>query len=324
VASVATEPRALPWHTLEEPELFQKLGSRRDGLTSREAADRLATHGPNILPVAEPETALRILVRQLKSVVVALLVAAALVAFLLGDRLESAAIFAVLVINTWLGFALEMRARQSLRALLALEAPGATVRRDGKTIRITAHEVVPGDVIIVEAGDRVPADARVIAAHEVRTTEAELTGESLPVDKSATTLPAAHLSLADRTNMLFMSTHVATGTADAIVVETGGSTEVGKVGGLLKQIAVEATPLELRLDALGKRLVGFALAAGVVVGVLAWVQGLPLNLVWETALALAIAAVPEGLPAVATVALAFPRSRRSARSPSSAPTRLAR
>ena len=232
-----------------------------------------------------------------------LLCAAAGVALITGDTGDAVAIAFVLVINTTLGFVTEFRARRAMESLAQLEAPHAAVVRDGRVREIRSRDLVVGDVIQLEAGQFVPADARLLASSDLRTVEAALTGESLPVTKTLEPVDEA-TPLADRTNMLYQATMVADGTARAIVVATGVRTEVGRIGELTAQVKEQRTPLEHRLDELGRRLVWLALAVGGVVAALAGLRGLPLAQVIETGIALAIAAVPEGLPAVATTALA--------------------
>ncbi len=217
--------------------------------------------------------------------------------------LDAAAIAGVLVINTALGFITEMRARRAMEALLRLEAPRATVVRDGRAREIETHGLVPGDVIEVDAGQSVPADSRVLAVSELRTNEAALTGESLPVSKREDPVdPDAPLP--DRDSMLFLGTTVVAGGGRAVVVATGMATELGRIGGLVEEIPEERTPLEHRLDALGRRLIWLALGTAAVVVGIGVLRGEPIGRMIETGIALAIAAVPEGLPAVATIALA--------------------
>ncbi|HEY8368116.1 MAG TPA: HAD-IC family P-type ATPase, partial [Thermodesulfobacteriota bacterium] len=230
----------------------------------------------------------------------------------MGDPLDAAAIGAVLVINTTIGFVTELRARRAMQALLELEVARATVLRDGRTVEIDAREVVPGDVIILEAGQSVPADGRLLSTAELRVNEAALTGESLPVQKSTDPLPA-DTPLPDRSNMVFKSTTIAAGSARAVVTATGMATEVGRIGELVGGIAEEETPLERRLDQLGRRLVYLALGVAGLVIALGAAQGIPLGQMLETGIALAIAAVPEGLPAVATITLALGLRRMARR-----------
>ncbi len=244
---------------------------------------------------------------------VVLLLAAALVSLALGDRLEAAAIGMVLVINTVIGFTTEWRARRAMEALVELDVPRATVIRDGQLRVIDAHTLVPGDVIETSAGHRVPADARLLSTTDLRLTEAALTGESLPISKHADAVLADDAQLADRVNMLYKGTTVAVGTGRAVVVATGPATEVGRIGTLVGSMPEERTPLERRLDSLGHRLVWLTLAVAAVVAALGAVQGAPLGLVIETGIALAVAAVPEALPAVATIALAVGMRRMARR-----------
>ena len=300
------------WHGLPADEVLSRLSVTPTGLTAAEAADRLRRNGPNRLARTPPTPVHAILLRQVASVVVALLAAAALVAFLAGDRVEAAAIGAVLLINTALGFAVELRARRAMESLLRYQALTATVVREGEPIQVAADALVTGDVIVLQAGDAVPADARVLEAADLRTVEAPLTGESLPVAKSPDPAPGG-ATLPDRTSMVYSGTSVATGSARAAVVATGVATELGRIGGLVGQVAEERTPLERRLDALGRRLVLLTLAVAVVVGGTGILRGGSIGLMIETAIALAIAAVPEGLPAVATIALAVGLRRMARR-----------
>lgn len=299
-------------HAESAEAVLESLGSTPDGLSRAEARARLERYGPNRLQAARATPTWKIFVAQLRSVVVLLLVVAAVVAFLLGDPLEAAAIGVVLLINTLLGFFTELRARRAMEALLELEAPHATVVREGTALEIEAHEVVPGDVILLEAGQAVPADARLIETHELRTSEAPLTGESLPVFKYVDPVDA-DAPIADRTPMVYQGTSVVAGSGRAVVTATGMTTELGRIGGLVAGIAEEKTPLEVRLDALGRRLVWAVLAIALVVIGIGLLQGRPVGLLVITGLALAIAAVPEGLPAVSTIALAVGMRRMARR-----------
>ena len=298
-----TPTRPVPWHALAPEEALARLESGAEGLSEAEAAARLARWGPNVLRAAPAASAWKILLAQLRGFVVLLLVAASALALATGDPLDAAAIGVVLLINTGLGFVMELRARRTMEGLLRLEVPHATVMREGRRRDVGAEAVVPGDVIVVEAGTRLPADARVLAGTELRTEEAALTGESLPVEKRAEPAPA-DAPLADRRTMLYRSTLAVDGHGLAVVVATGMRTEVGRIGALVGGVADEPAPLERRLDALGRRLAWVAVAAAGAVALLGFVRGAPAALAVETAVALAIAAVPEGLPAVSTIALA--------------------
>jgi Ca2+-transporting ATPase len=299
-----TAKRGPAWHALAPAEVLERLDTSRDGLTAAEAEARLSRHGPNALRAAPPVPWWRILLAQLRGVVVWLLVAAAVVALLMGDRAEAIAITVVLVLNALLGFVMELRANRAMEALLSLEVPRAVVVREGRRREVDAREVVPGDVVALEAGSMIAADAYLLDARELVTRESALTGESLPVHKISGDVLPAPTPLAERTNLVFRSTFAAAGTGRAVVFATGMATEVGKIGTLVAGVADEPTPLERRLDDLGRRLVWVALAAAAAVSLLGWLQGVALAETVETGIALAIAAVPEGLPAVATIALA--------------------
>ena len=291
------------WHALPPDEVLRRLESREAGLDGAEAAARLRRDGPNVFERVPPASVWSVLVAQLRSVVVLLLVAAAGAALLSGDALDAAAIGAVLVLNVAIGFTTELRAHRAMEALLRLDVARATVVREGHSREIDARELVAGDVVVLEPGSTVPADARLLRATELRTVEASLTGESLPVSKHAEPVPA-DASLPDRRSMVYKATAVAAGRATAVVIATGMRTEVGRIGTLTAGVVERRTPLEQRLDALGRRLVGAALAVAVVVAVLGYLQGQPLGALLQTALALAVAAVPEGLPVVGTIAMA--------------------
>ena len=292
------------WHSKSTDTVLQELSTSRNGLDEGAAQRVLERVGPNRLEPPQPTSALRILADQFKSVVVYLLVAAIGISFALGDRIESVAIAAVLVINTIIGFVTELRARRAMEALLQFDVSKATVMRSGQLRTIDATTIVPGDIIQLDLGRRVPADARVIEATDFRTDEAALTGESLPVSKRAGEQLEEGTPLADRTNMVYKGTTAAAGTAVAVVTETGASTEIGRIGTLVGTIEEGRTPLERHLDELGRRLVWVALGIASLVAALGAWQGAPLGLVVEMGIALAVAAVPEALPAVATIALA--------------------
>jgi Ca2+-transporting ATPase len=281
-----------------------RLGSSASGLSLAEASSRLATYGPNLFRRAPPTSAATILLRQFRGILIWLLAAAAGIALLSGDRLDAVAIFAVLLLNAGIGFVTELRSRRAVEGLLSLEAPRSRVRRDGTVMEIDAREVVPGDILVLGDGAAVTADARLIMSVELATVEAALTGEALPVSKNAVARVAPEEPLPGRRTMVHKGTSVARGHAEAVVVATGMATEVGQIGQLTSTLGEPATPLEKRLEELGRRLLWAALAVAALSGLLSWIRGTPIDVVLQTALALAVAAVPEGLPAVATITLA--------------------
>jgi len=306
----ATRPLAaravtIPWHARSAPEVLDALHATDGGLSSRDAAERLRTAGLNAIPARPPESALRLLVAQFRSVVVALLVIAAGVAAMTADPTDAVAIAAVLVLNVGLGFTMEMRARRAIEALARLEPRRATVIRDHLPIEIDAKEIVPGDLLVLEEGHSVAADARLLAGTELRMNEAPLSGESLPVSKHAEAVVETDAPLQERRNLVFAGTTVASGAGRALVVATGAATEIGLIGRLVSSTAVEQTPLEKRLDVLGRQVAWLAVLVGVMTAVVGVLHGLPTGALLESAIALAVAAVPEGLPAVATITLAL-------------------
>ena len=293
------------WHALPGEEVLRRQGSTAHGLDDAEAARRLARYGPNRFERARPVSPWRILARQFRNVVVALLAVAAAVAVLTGDPLDAGAIAAVLVLNVAIGFVTELRAHRAMEALVALEVPRARVIRAGAWREMDASDLVPGDIIHLEAGQSVPADGRLLETAELRVQEASLTGEPVPAEKDASAGLSSDLPLADRSTMVYKATTVAAGSGQAVVVATGMATEVGRIGALAGAVEERATPLERRLDALGRRLALAALVVAALVAALGYGKGVPLAALIQTALALAVAAVPEGLPVVGTIAMAI-------------------
>ena len=273
------------------------------GLSEEEAQRRLERDGPNRLSRQKPASAWRLLVEQFESMVIILLAVAAAASLALGEIAQGIAIFAAILINTAIGFYTELRARRSMEALLRMEQASTTVRRDGKDREVPADEIVRGDIIVLERGSVIPADLRLVEVETLRCNEAALTGESMPVDKTAEPLEGEP-PLAERHNMAFKGTSVARGEGTAVVVATGMETELGRISELAAEAGGGDTPLERRLDRLGTRLVWLVVAIAAVIAVIGILIGRDLSLMIETAVALAVAAVPEGLPVVASVALA--------------------
>jgi Ca2+-transporting ATPase len=304
-----------PWHALSEAEVLARLDTSRDGLSDEDAARRRTRLGPNALAEVEGARPLALLLAQFRSLLVLLLVAAGAVSVLLHEWLDAAAILAIVVLNAAIGFWQEYSAERSIAALRKLTAPRARVRRGGQARSVPAADLVPGDVVPLEAGDVVPADVRLLESASLRTLEAALTGESEPVGKRAVRLDRSDVPLADRTNLCFMATSVAAGTGLGVVVATGMATELGRIAHLLAERGggEPATPLQRRLDALGRALLwaSLAIVAGLFAAGLA--RGFPLAELVLTSISLAVAAVPEGLPAVVTIALALGVTRMARR-----------
>jgi len=272
------------------------------GLSQTEFDARRAAFGANRVVRDASRSPWSIALRQLRSIVIALLAIASLIAFATRDAAEGVAILGVLVINAVVGFVVEWRSERALQSLRIQVRTTARVLRDGVQQILDAEELVPGDVILLDPGAHVPADARLLETIALRVEEAALTGESLPVAKS-TGAVATDAPLADRTSMLFLGTTISAGRATAIVTATGDATELGKIGRLVRDIQMEPTPLEVRLASLGKTLVGIVLTIGAVVAMAGIVRGDPLWEMIEVGISLAVAAVPEGLPAVTTLIL---------------------
>lgn len=282
------------------------------GLSAAEARARLATHGANRIEGRPPRPPWLKFLDQFRNFLVIVLLAAAVLAGAVGDVKDAAVIAVVVLLNACLGFFQEHRAEAALAALKNMLALQARIRRDGQTTQVAADELVPGDILLLEAGDRVPADARVLHAHSAEVAEATLTGESQAVVKCPDAVDEQS-ALAERHGMVFMNTVVTRGRIEAIVVGTGMRSEMGKIAGMLAEAAESATPLQLQLDKLGKRL---AIIAGVVVSVLfalGLARGDDLVRTAMTAIALAVAAIPEGLPAVVTITLALGMQRMARR-----------
>ncbi|MGD8403267.1 MAG: cation-translocating P-type ATPase [Anaerolineales bacterium] len=311
------------WHALSPEDVLRHLEVQEEGLTDEQAARRLAQYGHNQLQEAPRPTFWHMLWDQLNNFVVILLIVASIVSALLGDYVEAGAIMAIVVLNAVLGIVQEQRAEEALAALKRLAAPDAQVIRSGSRKVVPAREVVPGDIVFLEAGNYVPADVRLLEAVNLRVEEASLTGESLPVQKSAASIIDKDVPLGDRKNTAFMGTLVSYGRGRGVVVSTGMRTQLGLIATMLQTVEAEETPLQKRLDQLGKTLsiASLILVAIVFVVALADYTNVielfsdPLTYfktfsreitdVFIIAVSLAIAAVPEGLPAVVTISLAL-------------------
>jgi P-type Ca2+ transporter type 2C len=294
------------WHALSAEDALRLLATPlASGLDDVEAARRLELYGPNQIASSPRPSFLQLLIAQFNNFIILLLIGAAAISGLLGEWIDAAAILAIVVLNAALGVIQERRAEEALAALKKLAAPEAQVLRNGSRLAIPGPGLVPGDIVFIEAGNFVPADVRLVEAVNLRLEEAALTGESMPVQKDAGIRLEADVPLGDRRNTAFMGTLVNSGRGQGIVVSTGMHTQIGLIATMLESVEAEATPLQKRLDGLGKTLGIAAMAVCAMVFVIGlWRGHAPLEM-FMLAVGLAIAAVPEGLPAVVTISLAL-------------------
>ncbi|MBW1743961.1 MAG: HAD-IC family P-type ATPase, partial [Deltaproteobacteria bacterium] len=284
-------------------EVLKQLITSEEGLTSPEAAKRLARYGKNILKEGEKVSPFRVLLEQFNSPVVWILIGALIVSFVIGERIDAIVIAAILILNAIIGFFQEYRAEREIEALKQLASHKAVVRRDGKETEIDASGVVPGDIVLLKEGDKVPADARVIKALQTQTQESMLTGESLPVMKTSQAL-SGDKETAEQTNMLFSGTEITRGKASAVVVRTGMNSEIGKIAKLIQETKKEQTPLQEKLARMGGMLSVITIAICALVLLTGLLKGEEFLEIFTISVALAVAAIPEGLPAVVTISLA--------------------
>ena len=293
------------WYNKPVPEVIKGLGAIEDGgLPTAEAGKRLDKYGRNVLEREKRFDVLGLLVRQFTSLLVVILIFASAVSFIIGHELDAYAIFGIVIINALLGFFQEFKAEKAMEALRKMTAQEAEVFRDGGLRKIDAQYVVPGDIVAVEAGSKVPADLRIIEAYALRVDQASLTGESEPVEKITDCL-RGEKTIAEQNNMLFANTVVVGGRARGVVVGTGMETEFGKIAGILKEFEREETPLKRRLDVLAKDITKFTLVLLALLFLIGVVAQQDLFYMFETVVALGVSAVPEGLPAVITITLAL-------------------
>ncbi|QJQ93993.1 MULTISPECIES: cation-transporting P-type ATPase [Halomonadaceae] len=293
------------WHALALEEGLERLGSSDKGLTDSEAEQRLDKHGPNELQQEQGRPWWKRLLEQFNNILMYILLVAALASLGLGHILDAAAIVGVVVIVAMIGFIQEGKAEQALESIRGMLSPHAQVIREGKRREVDAKELVPGDIVMLESGDRVPADLRLIEARRFRTEEAALTGESTPVDKSIEPVEEG-ADLGDRTSMAYASTIVVQGSAQGLVVETATNTEIGRISEMLRKVEQLKTPLLRQIDRAGHMLAFFILGAALLTGLFGiLVHDQPLVEMFMAAVGLAVAAIPEGLPAIVTISLAL-------------------
>jgi P-type Ca2+ transporter type 2C len=303
---LANRERLRDWYMLEGEQVLAATESNiGSGLSSEEARRRLRQYGPNELAEAPSRGPLRMLLAQFGDVMVIVLLAAAVIAAFLGEPQDIAAIVAIVLLNAILGFVQEYRAERAVAALRAMAALVAHVRRDGVENAIAASELVPGDVVLLEAGNILPADIRLIEVTSLRVEEAALTGESQAVDKISAALGGRELALGDRRNMAYKGTTVGYGRAVGVVVATGMRTELGRIATLLRGETTPRTPLQTRLARFGRNIAGVVVALCAIIFVAGLLRGEAPTLMFMTALSLAVAAIPEALPAVVTMSLAL-------------------
>ncbi len=295
-----------PWHTWDPQQALQQLGTDgQQGLSARAAAQRLEEYGPNTLTEGKHKTLFQVFIAQFQDLMVLLLLVAAGVALAAGEGESTLVIFAVVILNAILGTVQHQKAEQSLESLKAMSAPTAKVIRDGTRMVLPSSQVVPGDLVELEAGDLVVADGRVLASYSLQVNESALTGESTAVEKVEAALPQAETPLADRKNMVFSGTLATYGRATVLVTGTGMATELGKIAALMNQTQQRKTPLQQSLDAFSKRLAGMILVVCALVFGLSIYRHKPVLDALMFAVALAVAAIPEALSAIVTIVQAL-------------------
>ncbi len=296
------EPPSSPWAS-SVTSVTDSLCTSIDGLSQEEATRRLNYFGPNRVLTHASLSPWKILLRQFRSLIVALLVVAAIISIAIGDWVEALAVFAVVLINATIGFFTELKANRSMDALKNLTRQMVRLRRGGDSYTLSADDLVPGDIVIVEAGDIVPADLRILDANLLQADESSLTGESLPIRKQSRPVSPDTI-LAERRSMLFRGARITEGTGSGVVTATGVKSELGRISELVNQAERKSTPLERQLNALGYRLIRIASGLTLGIAIMGIIMGRDLVVTLQTAIALTIAAIPEGLPVVATIALA--------------------
>ena len=301
------------WHTKTIKEAFALLRSSDKGLVTRQAEKHLEEDGLNNLVEGKKRAIWQLYLDQFKDFMILVLLAAAIISGILGDIKGCIAIIVIVVLNAVIGFVQEYRAERAMEALKGMAAPMASLIRDGSATAIPASLVVPGDIVLLEAGNVVPADLRLIETHRLQIEEAALTGESNPVEKIVEPLPYEDVPLGDRLNLAYKGTIVTYGRGSGLAVHTGMRTEIGKIASMIQEEQEVKTPLQKRLAAFGKRLAIAALAICAIVFLAGIMRGEPLTLMFLTAVSLAVAAIPEALPAVITISLALGASKMAKR-----------
>jgi Ca2+-transporting ATPase len=302
------------WYEIEAAEAGEKLNTDLDrGLSAEEVEKRLEEYGPNALREPPSRSILSMFMDQLKEVLVIILIIAAVISGAVGEWMDSLVIMIIVVLNACLGVYQEHKAEEALKALKKMTMPTAKVLRDGEVCQVAVENLVPGDIVLLEAGDSLPADIRLVETVSLRTNEAALTGESVPVEKSIKALEQGDVPVGDQHNMAFMGTTITSGRGKGLVITTGMETELGKIAQMIQETPQETTPLQKRLAELGKILGLAAFAIVAIVFLAGWLRGMELLEIFMISISLAVAAVPEGLTAVVTIVLAMGVTRMSER-----------
>lgn len=295
------------WHTKKIDDVIKELNSNAStGLSTSQASELISKNGKNSLNKTSKKSILKMIFEQLNNILIYILIIAAILSFFLGEPKEALIIFLVIILNASIGIFQESKAEKSLEALKNLSSPKALVKRDNEIIEINSEDLVVGDIVILETGRIIPADLRLIESVNLKIDESTLTGESIPIDKNSNeTYEDINLPLGDKKNLAFMSTTVIYGRGTGVVVETGMNTEIGKIASFLDNSQTELTPLQKKLNNLGKQLGILTIAISIIIMVIGLIQGNDLFEIFLTSISLAVAAIPEGLPTIIAMVLAI-------------------
>ncbi len=299
------------FYRLEVDKALAELKSDpRQGLSNEDAARRLTEYGTNTLPVGESVSLVTLFINQFKNIMVIILIIAAVISGIVGEVEDVIVILIIVLANAALGDVSGIsQAEQALQALSAMQVPNVRIRRSGHVGQVSAENLVPGDIVLLQEGDRIPADGRLIVSANLQIEEAALTGESQATFKEIKAIPEENIGIGDRKNMAFMGTSVTYGRGELLITDTGLKTQLGKIATLLMNVEETQTPLQKRLDSLSVMLVRGALVVVVAVFIVGLLQGIPLQEMLLTSISLAVAAVPEGLPAIITISLSLGAAR---------------
>lgn len=302
--SLKVKNKEMNWHLLPLSEITQLLKTTPNGIDEVTASERLNEHGKNQIEDTKKKSVFQMILSQLSDFMILILIAAAIISGIIGDVTDTIIILAIIIINAAVGFIQEYRAEKAMEALKKMSANHARVLREGKMMDIPVTDVVPGDAVVLEAGNVIPADVRFFETHQTKVDESALTGESNNVEKNPEELPEGNYALGDQTNMGYKGTSITNGRALGYVVETGMQTELGHIAKMI-QTEETTTPLQKRLAVFGKRLSVVILIICTIIFIIGWLRGESVLTMLFTSISLAVAAIPEALPALVTIALAF-------------------